>query len=82
MKGIIILTLILILAVQDGFSWIFPEHRDIMILAIQKLDPVRRVEFERYWALARIGRESRLMAGKLEFTFTAPETSPTILSFR
>ncbi|MCX6244805.1 MAG: hypothetical protein NTU98_08875 [Bacteroidetes bacterium] len=62
MKRIVTIILILILAAQEGFCWIFPEHRDIMVLAIQKLDPARRASFERLWLQARTGRESRLSA--------------------
>jgi len=25
-----------------SYAWIYPEHRDITVLAIQKLDPARR----------------------------------------
>jgi hypothetical protein len=60
MKRPLIMALILILTVQQGFSWIFPEHRDIMVLAISKLDPARRAAFEKLWLQARKGHESRL----------------------
>ena len=44
----------------NGNAWIYPEHRDIMLLAIQKLDSAHRAVLNRLWALARTGHESRL----------------------
>jgi hypothetical protein len=41
-------------------AWIYPEHRDITVLAVQKLDPERRAIFDRFWAGARSGHEGRL----------------------
>jgi hypothetical protein len=57
--GILLLLLIL---PGRSFSWIYPEHRDILIFAIQKLDPARRDRFERLWTLAIRGHEGRLTA--------------------
>ena len=45
---------------QQSYAWIYPEHRDIAICAIQKLDSPRRNTLDRLWALARKGYESRL----------------------
>jgi hypothetical protein len=70
MKRIIFVTLLLTLVAQEGFSWIYPEHRDIMILAIHKLDPARQAAFKRYWALARTGRESRLSVWPADTSIT------------
>jgi len=41
-------------------AWVYPEHRDITILAIQKLDSAHRAVLEQLWSSARIGFESRL----------------------
>jgi hypothetical protein len=43
-------------------AWIYPEHRDIAVLAVEKLDPERRALFDRFWGEARIGHEQRLCA--------------------
>jgi hypothetical protein len=43
-----------------AFGWIYPEHRDIAVLAVQGLDPERKAEFDRLWQEARIGDEGRL----------------------
>jgi hypothetical protein len=50
------------LLATTSLAWIYPEHRDISYLAIRKLDPGRRAIFDRLWAEARLGHESRLSA--------------------
>ena len=41
-------------------AWVYPEHRDIAVLAVGQLDPERRALFDGYWQAARAGREGRL----------------------
>ncbi len=41
-------------------AWVYPEHRDIAVLAVETLDPERRAIFDRLWAEARAGHETRL----------------------
>jgi hypothetical protein len=41
-------------------AWVYPEHRDIAVLAVESLDPERRAAFDRLWADARAGYEGRL----------------------
>ncbi len=61
--------LLLLAALSDyGFAWIYPEHRDIAILAIQKLDPAHRADLERFWSIARNGHESRLFSLSIDTT--------------
>jgi len=45
-----------------AFAWVYPEHRDIAILAVETLDPDRRAIFDELWAEARVGNEKRLCA--------------------
>lgn len=47
---------------SPAFGWIYPEHRDIAVLAVLGLDPERRAQFDRLWEDARIGAEARLCA--------------------
>jgi len=70
MKRIFFIIILLFLVSVNGFSWIYPEHRDIMILAIKKLDPERRAALERYWLMIRIGHETRLSAWPADTTLT------------
>jgi len=60
MRKILLTLLLLTASALSSFAWIYPEHRDILMLAIQKLDPAHRAELDRLWALARRGHESRL----------------------
>ncbi|MGZ5393514.1 MAG: hypothetical protein ACXWD3_17225, partial [Mycobacterium sp.] len=41
-------------------GWIYPEHRDIAVLAVEGLNPERKAEFDRLWQEARWGDEGRL----------------------
>ena len=43
-------------------AWVYPEHRDIAVLAVEKLDPERKAQFDRLWGEARTGNEQRLCA--------------------
>jgi hypothetical protein len=47
---------------QPASAWVYPEHRDIAILAVDGLNPEQRAKFDRLWAYARTGREARLCA--------------------
>jgi hypothetical protein len=50
----------LVLFVGRSSAWIYPEHRDITILAVQTLDPERRAILSRLWAEARADHAQRL----------------------
>jgi hypothetical protein len=52
----------LVLAGMTGpaLAWVYPEHRDIAVLAVETLDPQHRAEFDRLWGEARAGHEVRL----------------------
>ena len=41
-------------------AWIFPEHRDISLLAVSKLTPEERGILEKLWSEARTGNEAKL----------------------
>jgi hypothetical protein len=54
-------------------AWVYPEHRDIALLAVQRLDGERRAVFDRLWQQARAGAEQRLcVAGADGEQTTAP----------
>ena len=52
--------LCLILFADSSFAWLYPEHRDITVLSVQKLDPRQRAVLDKLWAAARAGHEGRL----------------------
>ncbi len=41
-------------------GWVYPEHRDIALLGVERLDPERKALFDRLWREARTGHEKRL----------------------
>ena len=43
-------------------AWVDPEHRELALAAVQKLDAEHRAQFERWWSLARADSEQRLCA--------------------
>jgi len=49
-----------LLSPSPASAWVYPEHRDIAVLAIQDLDPPRRAVLDQLWASARAGHEARL----------------------
>jgi hypothetical protein len=54
--------LLVSLQVFPAFAWVFPEHRDIAALAVQKLDADRQARLQTLWAEGRTGYEKRLCA--------------------
>src|SRR6478609_1975895 len=52
----------LMLPMGPAHAWVYPEHRDIAVLGVDKLDPERKAQFDRLWAEARVGNEQRLCA--------------------
>jgi hypothetical protein len=48
------------LQVFPASAWVFPEHRDIAALAMQKLDPNRQARLQALWSEARTGAGQRL----------------------
>jgi hypothetical protein len=52
-----------------ALAWLYPEHRDITGLAVQRLHPVDRALLAQLWSEARTGREARLCAQLVD---TAP----------
>ena len=49
-----------LLLAASARAWVYPEHRDIALLAVQSLVPERRAAFDRLWEEARTGHEARL----------------------
>jgi hypothetical protein len=47
-------------AAHSVSAWVYPEHRDIAVFAVETLDLDRRALFNELWALARVDHENRL----------------------
>jgi hypothetical protein len=60
----------LVLSINPLKAWVYPEHRDIALLAIQNLSLEYRSILEKLWAEARIGYESRLTEAVIDATQT------------
>ena len=58
----VLLTALLCGVSQRAGAWVYSEHRDITMLAVQQLDADRAAEFRQLWAQARAGAENRLCA--------------------
>ena len=52
----------LVVFAAPAHAWVYPEHRDIAVLAVEKLDAERKAQFDRLWGEARAGNEQRLCA--------------------
>jgi hypothetical protein len=68
LKKAILITLLITTFQVNAYAWIYPEHRDIMLQAILKLDSAHRAVLDRLWASARTGYESRLYASVVDAT--------------
>ena len=68
MKKYFLLCSFLLLLNIRTYAWIFPEHRDITFIAIQKLSPVYRAILDSLWTEARAGYESRLSEAVIDAT--------------
>ncbi len=55
-----LLSLLFILVARSASAWIYPEHRYIALLAIQRMSPERRSVLEKLWLEARVGYTDRL----------------------
>ena len=45
-----------------AMAWVFPEHRDIALLALEHLEPAQRSVLDRLWSEGRVEHEARLCA--------------------
>ena len=67
MRTRVIITFLLIwYCAMSASAWVYPEHREIMMVAIKKLDPNRRAILDQIWESARMGNESRLCQAVIE----------------
>lgn len=60
LKKLTITALLAIALTTNTYAWVYPEHRGITLVAIQKLDSARKVILNKLWLQARKGHESRL----------------------
>jgi hypothetical protein len=70
MKIYLLFTFFFILVNSNLLAWIYPEHRDIALLAIENLSPEYRSVLDQLWSEARIGYEERLTESVIDATQT------------
>ena len=63
-----LLFLVFLLFASNSFAWVFPEHRQIALLAIQNLDPSYRLLLDQLWTQATKNYSGRLSAGVIDTT--------------
>ncbi len=52
------------------YAWIYPEHRDITVRAVEELTPENRIALDKIWLDARKGHEKRLTESIIDVTQT------------
>lgn len=62
----LLLFFLLFAVVQQALGWVYPEHRRIALLAIQRLKPEQRAILDKMWAEARKGYEERLTTSVID----------------
>lgn len=72
-----LLSAVVVLWAGPSLAWIYPEHRDIAILSVEKLEPERREVFDRLWSEAREGSDRLCPEG----ADTAQSTTPTCIDW-
>jgi hypothetical protein len=63
---------------ETSHGWVYPEHREITLRAVQKLSPRDSTALARLWVLARTGYESRLSPLPVD---TSGSLEPTAIDF-
>lgn len=78
MKKFILLFALFLITETNLYAWIYPEHRDIALFAIENLSPEYRSILDQLWSQARKGYEERLTESVIDATQT---TNPTQLDY-
>ena len=68
MKKILLVFLMITCFGLTSHAWVYPEHREFLLLAIKKLDSAHRVSLDKLWYMARKGHEPRLTESVADFT--------------
>lgn len=69
---------LLALAPATLMAWLYPEHRDITVLALDALQPRQRSVLDRFWSEARVGHEKSVCA---QLVATTEAVKPTCLDY-
>ena len=69
---------LMLLFALNARAWVYPEHRDVTLLALQGLDPAQRAPLEKLWSQASAGHEERLCA---QMAYTAQGAQPACIDY-
>ena len=75
--GILSVSLFL-MHITPSLAWVYPEHRNISLLAIQNLSPAFRSELNTLWKEMRAGYENRLTESVID---SAQGVKPSMLDY-
>ena len=78
MKSITLILILLAFGMKTMHAWVYPEHRDIALRAIQNLSAENRALLDKLWAEARKGYELRLTETVID---AAQSINPTQLDY-
>jgi hypothetical protein len=76
-NGVFVTCMIALLFVRSG-AWLFPEHRQITLLAVQRLAPEQQTLLQRLWLETRVGHEARLCENAAD---NSQGTNPTCIDY-
>ncbi|HSW16777.1 MAG TPA: hypothetical protein VLJ86_06085 [Ramlibacter sp.] len=74
----LLLAIVLFGAAAPAAAWVYPEHRQLSLLAVQQLDDERKSVFDQLWQGARTGDEQRLCAQGAD---SAQELTPACIDW-
>jgi hypothetical protein len=77
-RNIILIVFTIFLLLLHAFAWVLPEHRDVAVLAIQRLDPAQQAQLQQLWSEARMGYETRLCQSAAD---NAQDAKPTCIDY-
>ena len=69
---------LILLLILPVCAWVFPEHRDIAVMAVQQLDPEQQALLQKLWSEARSGHEARLCEQAAQ---AAQGSNPTCIDY-
>jgi hypothetical protein len=59
-------TIAIFINIKESYAWVYPEHRQIALIAIQKLNPEERALLDKLWAEANKNYLNRLTVSVIE----------------
>ena len=77
-RTLLLATCLGVLLPVTALAWVYSEHRDITVLAVQQLEPAQRALLEKLWSEARAGHEARLCA---QLADTTQGPNPTCIDY-